>query len=100
MAANDDVVGLGLVPGETRRLLTREPVVDEADLRGKAIRVSDSDQTTALLSALGARPVQGMLAAEVREGLKDGALDGVEMAPIYLGRTATTWPRRTSRRSR
>jgi len=85
MAATDDVVGLGLVPGETRRLLTREPVVDESDLRGKAIRVSDSDQTTALLSALGARPVQGMLAAGVRDALKAGTLDGVEMAPIYLG---------------
>ena len=36
MAAYDGVVGLGLVPGETRRLLTREPVVDESDLRWDA----------------------------------------------------------------
>lgn len=78
-------VGLGLIPGEPRRLLTREPVIDKSDLFGLRIRVSDSPQTTALLSALGADPVQGMTAAEVREALRTGTLDGAEMAPVYLG---------------
>ncbi len=80
-----DAVGLGLVPGEPRRLLTREPVVDEADLSGLRVRVSDSSQTMALLAAIGADPVQGMTAAEVREALQAGRLDGVEMAPVYVG---------------
>ena len=50
------------------------------------IRVSDSDQTMALLSALDADPVQGLLALDVRQDLTAGTLDGVEMAPTYLGR--------------
>lgn len=83
MAARD-AVGLGLVPGEPRRLLTREPVIDESDLSGARIRVSDSDQTMALLSRLGADPVQGVSAADVRAALQVGTLDGVEIAPVYL----------------
>ena len=38
----------------------------------------------ALLTAMGADPVQGMLAADVRQGLRDGSLDGVEMAPTFI----------------
>jgi TRAP-type C4-dicarboxylate transport system substrate-binding protein len=84
MAASG-AVGLGLVPGEPRRLLTRQPVVDEAGLSGLRIRVSDSTQSMALLAALGADPVQGMTAADVRTSLRAGTLAGVEMAPVYLG---------------
>ncbi len=77
-------VGLGLIPGEPRRLLTREPVVHQSDLSGLRIRVSDSARTMALVAALGADPVQGMTAADVRAALHDGALDGAETAPVYL----------------
>jgi TRAP-type C4-dicarboxylate transport system substrate-binding protein len=84
MAAYDGVVGLGLVAAEPRRLLTRQPVVAAEDLAGTRIRVSDSDQTMALLTAMGADPVQGMLAADVGQGLRDGSLDGVELAPTFI----------------
>ena len=80
-----EAVGLGLIPGEPRRLLTREPVVDPSDLSGRRVRVSDSAQTMALLATLGAEPVEGMTAAEVRQALQNGTLDGTEMAPVYLG---------------
>ena len=84
MAAYDGVVGLGLVAAEPRRLLTRQPVVTAEDLAGTRIRVSDSDQTMALLTAMGADPVQGMIAADVGEGLRGGSLDGVELAPTFI----------------
>ena len=38
----------------------------------------------ALLAAMGADPVQGMVAADVGQGLRDGSLDGVEMAPTFI----------------
>ena len=84
MAAYDGVVGLGLVPAEPRRLLTRQPVADAEDLAGSRIRVSDSDATMALLTAMGADPVQGMVSVDVGLGLRDGSLDGVELAPTFI----------------
>ena len=42
-----DVVGLGLVPTEPRRLVTKNPLLTAADLKGRRVRISDSDQTPA-----------------------------------------------------
>ena len=57
---------------------------DAEDLAGSRIRVSDSDATMALLTAMGADPVQGMVSVDVGLGLRDGSLDGVELAPTFI----------------
>jgi TRAP-type C4-dicarboxylate transport system substrate-binding protein len=80
-----DVVGLGLVPAEPRRLVTKNPLLTTADLNGSRIRISDSDQTASLISALRGQPVQGMTAGQAHEALEGEGLDGVETAPVYIG---------------
>ena len=56
------VVGLGLVPAEPRRLITKNPVLTAGDLQGSRIRISDSPETAELISSLGGEPVQGITA--------------------------------------
>ena len=95
MAAYDGVVGLGLVPAEPRRLLTRQPVVDAEDLRGQpASGSATATRRWPCCAAMGADPVQGLVAADVGQGLRDGSLDGVEMAPTFIRRRTTTSSRR------
>ena len=83
-----DVVGLGLVPDEPRRLVTRNPLLSTADLKGTRIRISDSDQTAGLISALGGHPVQDMTASQTHQALEGNGLDGVETTPVYIGQNS------------
>ncbi len=85
-----DVVGLGLIPAEPRRLITRNPVLSASDLQGSRIRIYDSRETEGLVSALGAHPVLGMNAGEARRALQGQALDGIESAPIYIAQNNYT----------
>jgi TRAP-type C4-dicarboxylate transport system substrate-binding protein len=80
-----DVVGLGMVPREPRRLITKTPLLTTADLKGTRIRISYSDQTASLLFALGVHPLAAMTAAQAHEALEGDGLDGVETAPVFIG---------------
>jgi TRAP-type C4-dicarboxylate transport system substrate-binding protein len=75
------VVGLGLVPSQTRRVLARRELLSPTDYAGLRLRIIDNEQTAADFSALGAEPVQGLLANEVGERLRGRRLDGAETAP-------------------
>ena len=78
------VHGLALIPGEARRLISRRPVATVEDLAGAKVRISDSPQSAQLISALGATPVQGLLAVQTRTDLGSGRLDAVETSPAYV----------------
>jgi TRAP-type C4-dicarboxylate transport system substrate-binding protein len=82
------VHGLALIPFESRRLLSKRPVTSLGDLEGVQVRISDSDQTAKLVSAWGAVPVQGYVAAKTSKELKSGTLDAVESSPSYIGPNA------------
>lgn len=82
------VTGLGLIPREPRRLITKNPLLSAADLKGRRVRISDSRETAALISALGGDPVQGVTAGDARQALHGDALDGIETAPIYITQNA------------
>ena len=75
------VVGLALVPGETRRLLSARPAVEPGDWQGLRVRIVDNPQTAADLEALGAEAVQGLFSREVPAELRDKRLDATETAP-------------------
>jgi TRAP-type C4-dicarboxylate transport system substrate-binding protein len=97
LASLDDrgVHGLALIPMESRRLLSRRPVLALGDLRGTRIRVSDSAQSAKLLSAFSAIPVQGYLAVKTKEELAAGRLDAVESSPLYVVPNGYSHRRRT-----
>ena len=80
----DGVVGLALVPAESRRVLAVRPPLSPADFRGLRLRVVDDPQSAAILEALGAHPVQGLRARDVTTALRDHRLDGAESAPTYI----------------
>ncbi len=77
------VIGIGLVPAQPRRLVTRFPLVAERDLTGARIRINPSSQTASMLVALGAEPLPGTTEG-VRQALESGKLEGVEAAPRYV----------------
>jgi TRAP-type transport system periplasmic protein len=75
------VVGVGLVPAESRRILaTRAPLTPAAFARLR-IRIIDNPQSAAAFRALGAVPVEGIHDPEVFSGLRSHELDAVESAP-------------------
>ena len=76
-----DVVGLGLVPAQARRLLASKPAVRLGDYAGLRLRIVDNPQTAATFSALGATPVQGLTAQEVSSALERHEIDGAETSP-------------------
>jgi TRAP-type C4-dicarboxylate transport system substrate-binding protein len=78
------VVGLGLVPAQTRRVLASRDLLSPTDYQGLRVRVIDNEQAAADLSALGAEPVQGLLSNEVGEWLRGHRLDGAETAPSSI----------------
>jgi len=86
LASLDDrgVHGLALIPLESRRLLSRQPILAVSDLKGARIRINDSAQAATLVSAWSAIPVQGYLAARTKEELAAGRLDAVESSPLYV----------------
>jgi TRAP-type C4-dicarboxylate transport system substrate-binding protein len=76
-----DVVGLGLVPAQSRRLLASKPPVRLGDYAGLRLRIVDNPQTVATFSAPGATPVQGLTAREVSSALARHEMDGAETSP-------------------
>jgi TRAP-type C4-dicarboxylate transport system substrate-binding protein len=75
------VVGIGVVPSEPRGFTTRKPLMSPSDFAGARIRIIDNPETAAMVSALGADPVQKLLSTQVGDKLRHGALDGVESSP-------------------
>jgi TRAP-type C4-dicarboxylate transport system substrate-binding protein len=75
------VVGLALVPQETRRVLAVRPPTSLDALRGLRIRIVDNPQTAADVRAVRATPVQHVSSQEANRLLVAGKLDGVESNP-------------------
>jgi TRAP-type C4-dicarboxylate transport system substrate-binding protein len=79
-----DVVGLALVPAETRRVLAvRAPLTPEA-FGSLRVRIVDNPQSAAVFEALGAAAVQGLDADETAGALERHAIDAVETAPQHI----------------
>jgi TRAP-type C4-dicarboxylate transport system substrate-binding protein len=79
-----DVIGLALVPVESRRVMAVRSLLSPADFRGLRLRIPDDPQTAATLRALGATPVQGLTAREATTELERRRIDGVESAPVNI----------------
>lgn len=86
LASLDDrgIHGLALVPLESRRLISRQPILALSDLKGARIRINDSAQSAKLISAWSAVPAQGYVAAKTKAELMAGRLDAVETSPAYI----------------
>jgi TRAP-type C4-dicarboxylate transport system substrate-binding protein len=80
----EGVHGLALVPGEARRLVSREPITSVADLADARIRIIDNPGTARLIAALGAVPIQGLNAGETGTALSNGTLAAVELEPTQI----------------
>jgi TRAP-type transport system periplasmic protein len=78
------VVGLGLVASEPRQILSRQPLFTLAQFAGQRIRIVDNPQSAALVTALGARPVQGLASNEVDGPLQNGSVTAVETSPFNV----------------
>jgi TRAP-type C4-dicarboxylate transport system substrate-binding protein len=78
------LVGLGLIPNEPRQFLSTRPLIARSDFDGARIRINDSPETAALVSAIGAHPVQGVLSTQVGGMLKSGSAAGVETSPMSI----------------
>jgi hypothetical protein len=72
------VVGLALVPQETRRVLAVRPPTSLEALKGMRIRIVDNPQTAADMRAVHATPVQHVSSQEASGLLVVRKLDGVE----------------------
>lgn len=81
-------VGLGLIAGEPRQILSVRPLFTQAQFAGQRIRIIDNPQTAALVSALGARPVQGMVSNKVSSPLRKGFVTAVESSPFSIAENA------------
>jgi TRAP-type C4-dicarboxylate transport system substrate-binding protein len=92
------VVGIGIIPSEPRGFTSRKPLITPADFVGGRIRIIDNPQTQAMVSALGAVPVQKLLSTQVNSKLRDGSLDAVESSPSNVRGNAyqTTAPYSTT----
>jgi TRAP-type C4-dicarboxylate transport system substrate-binding protein len=77
------VTPLGLVPAELRRVLAIRPLSTPEAFRGLSIRIPDNDTSAAVLRRLGATPVEGVRAPDVRVQLRARRLAGAETAPIF-----------------
>lgn len=78
------LVGIGLIPNEPRQFLSTRPLIGPADFAGTRLRIIDNPQTAALVRAIGARPVQGVLSTQVGGMLTSGSVTGVETSPMYI----------------
>lgn len=82
------MVGLGLIAGEPRQILSRPPLFAPPQFAGQRIRIVDNPQTAALVTALGARPVQGQPSTKVGNLLQNGSVTAVETSPFYVAENA------------
>jgi TRAP-type C4-dicarboxylate transport system substrate-binding protein len=83
--SRNDLVGLGLVPDEMRRLLGRRPLRSASELRGARIRVQTSPTSVRMFDALGAIPVTSLFAEQVGPALTNRRLDGIESSAQAIG---------------
>jgi TRAP-type C4-dicarboxylate transport system substrate-binding protein len=81
-------VGIGLVAGEPRQILSVRPLFTQAQFAGQKIRIVDNPQAAALVTALGARPVQRLVSNEVTSKLRAGSVTAVETSPFYIAENA------------
>ena len=81
-------VGLGLIAGEPRQILSVRPLFAPPQFAGQKIRIVDNPQTAALVTALGARPVQRLASNEVTSPLRAGSVTAVETSPFYISENA------------
>jgi TRAP-type C4-dicarboxylate transport system substrate-binding protein len=77
-------VGLGLIAGEPRQILSVRPLFAAPQFAGQKIRIVDNPQTAALVNALGAGPVQGLASNQVNGPLRAGSVTAVETSPFYV----------------
>jgi TRAP-type C4-dicarboxylate transport system substrate-binding protein len=82
------VVGLGLIAGEPRQVLSVRPLFGPPQFAGQKIRIVDNPQAAALVTALGARPVQRMASNQVISPLRAGLVTAVETSPFYIAENA------------
>jgi TRAP-type C4-dicarboxylate transport system substrate-binding protein len=78
------VVGLGLIAGEPRQILSVRPLFTPPQFAGQRIRIVNNPQSAALVTALGARPVQGLPSNQVNSPLHTGRVTAVETSPAYV----------------
>jgi TRAP-type transport system periplasmic protein len=78
------LVGLGLIPNEPRQFLSTRPLIAPPDFGGTRLRINDSPETAALIGAIGADPVQGVLSTQVGGMLRSGSVTGAETSPMYI----------------
>jgi TRAP-type C4-dicarboxylate transport system substrate-binding protein len=81
-------VGVGLIAGEPRQILSVRPLFAQPQFAGAKIRIIDNPQTAAMVSALGARPVQGLASNEVNAPLRSGSVTAVESSPFPIAENA------------
>ena len=81
-------VGIGLIAGEPRQILSVRPLFTQAQFAGQKIRIVDNPQAAALVTALGARPVQRLVSNEVTSKLRAGSVTAVETSPFYIAENA------------
>jgi TRAP-type C4-dicarboxylate transport system substrate-binding protein len=81
-------VGVGLVAGEPRQILSVRPLFTQAQFAGQKIRIVDNPQAAALVTTLGARPVQRLASNQVNGELRTGRVTAVETSPFYLAENA------------
>ena len=76
-------VGVGLIAGEPRQILSVRPLFTQAQFAGQKIRIVDNPQAAALVTALGARPVQGTGIQQGELPAADaGLVTAVEILPV------------------
>ena len=75
------VVGVGLVPAESRRILATRAPLTPAAFAHLRIRIIDNPQSAAAFRALGAVPVEGIVDPQVFTALRSHELDAVESSP-------------------
>jgi TRAP-type C4-dicarboxylate transport system substrate-binding protein len=81
-------VGVGLIAGEPRQILSARPLFSQQQFAGQKIRIVDNPQAAALVTALGAHPVQGMPSNKVNSPLRTGHVTAVESSPSYIAENA------------
>ena len=81
-------IGLGLIAGEPRQILSTRPLFTQAQFAGQRIRIADNPQAAALVTALGARPVQKLASNQVNSRLRTGLVTAVETSPFYVAENA------------
>jgi TRAP-type C4-dicarboxylate transport system substrate-binding protein len=81
-------VGVGLIAGEPRQILSVRPLFAQPQFAGQKIRIVDNPQTAALVTALGGSPVQKLASNQVNSALHAGTVNAVETSPFSVAENA------------